>query len=135
MDRLTSLLAWAAMLGSALMAGGFFVFSSFVVYTTWALLQAEHYYVAPYLSPFYSPVIFTDPTALGAAPVDHAWFGLRRVETNSSDLPMRPSLVEKKIISRPSKRTVGPASALGLFTSSIAVAGPSERSSRLMRTT
>jgi hypothetical protein len=53
----------------------FFVFSSFVVYTTWALLQAKHYYVAPYLSPFYSPVLFTDPTAVGAAPEHLAWFG------------------------------------------------------------
>jgi uncharacterized membrane protein len=31
MDRLTSLLAWASTLGTALMAGGFFVFSSFVM--------------------------------------------------------------------------------------------------------
>ncbi len=53
----------------------FFVFSLFVVYTTWALWQAKHYYAAPYLSPYYSPVLFTDPTALGSAPVDHAWFG------------------------------------------------------------
>jgi hypothetical protein len=54
----------------------FFVFSAFVVYTTWALWQAEHYYASPYLSPYYSPVLFTDPSAAGAAPVDHAWFGL-----------------------------------------------------------
>jgi hypothetical protein len=30
---------------------------SFVVYSTWAALQNAHYYVAPYLSPFYSPCI------------------------------------------------------------------------------
>jgi hypothetical protein len=54
----------------------FLVFSSFVVYTTWALFQAEHYYAAPYLSPFYSPVLFTDLSQAGAAPVEHAWFGL-----------------------------------------------------------
>ena len=53
----------------------FFVFSSFVVYTTWALLQAKHYYAEPYLSPFYSPVLFTDPSAPGAAPEHYAWFG------------------------------------------------------------
>ena len=28
---------------------------SFAVYSTWAALQNAHYYVAPYLSPFYSP--------------------------------------------------------------------------------
>ncbi len=53
----------------------FFVFTTFVVYTTWALFQAEHYYAAPYLSPYYSPVLFTDYTAAGAAPIEHAWFG------------------------------------------------------------
>jgi hypothetical protein len=53
----------------------FVVFSTFVVYTTWALLQAEHYYAGPYLSPYYSPVLFTDLSQPGAAPLDHAWFG------------------------------------------------------------
>jgi hypothetical protein len=36
----------------------FLVFSSFVVYTTWALLQGDHYYYGNYLSPFYSPELF-----------------------------------------------------------------------------
>lgn len=53
----------------------FIVFTTFVIYTTWALFQAKHYYAAPYLSPYYSPVLFTDPSAAGAAPVEHAWFG------------------------------------------------------------
>jgi len=53
----------------------FIVFSTFIVYTTWAALQGTHYYVDPYLSPFYSPVLFTDPTVAGAAPVGHSWFG------------------------------------------------------------
>ncbi|HUQ06942.1 MAG TPA: hypothetical protein VM261_30835 [Kofleriaceae bacterium] len=53
----------------------FVVFTTFVIYTTWALFQAQHYYAAPYLSPYYSPVLFTDVTAAGAAPVEHAWFG------------------------------------------------------------
>jgi hypothetical protein len=48
--------------------------SAFVVYATWAALQGAHYYYEPYLSPFYSPVLVTYPSA-GAAPVDHAWFG------------------------------------------------------------
>jgi hypothetical protein len=51
------------------------VFSTFVVYTTWAIFQGAHYYVKPYLSPFYSPLLYVDPTARGSAPVDHAWFG------------------------------------------------------------
>ena len=47
----------------------FSVLGSFVVYTTWAALQGEHYAYGNYLSPFYSPVLFGD------AP--HAWFGRR----------------------------------------------------------
>lgn len=49
--------------------------SAFVVYATWAALQGAHYYYEPYLSPFYSPVLFTYP-APGAAPVEHTWFGM-----------------------------------------------------------
>lgn len=50
--------------------------SAFVVYATWAALQGAHYWYGSYLSPFYSPVLFTDLSAAGAAPADHAWFGL-----------------------------------------------------------
>jgi len=32
--------------------------STFIVYSTWAAFQGEHYYSGPYLSPFYSPEIF-----------------------------------------------------------------------------
>lgn len=53
----------------------FVVFTTFVVYTTWALWQAEYYYAEPYLSPFYSPVLFTDTAQAGHAPLAHAWFG------------------------------------------------------------
>lgn len=49
--------------------------SAFLVYVNWAIFQAGHYYVEPYLSPFYSPVLFTLPTAAGAAPESLAWFG------------------------------------------------------------
>ena len=35
----------------------FVVLTSFIVYSTWAGFQNAHYYVAPYLSPFYSPCI------------------------------------------------------------------------------
>lgn len=51
------------------------VLLGFVVYATWAAFQGGHYYHAPYLSPFYSPLLFVNPAAPGAAPVEHAWFG------------------------------------------------------------
>src|SRR4051812_26842172 len=53
----------------------FAVFSTFIVYTTWAALQGNHYYNDPYLSPFYSPLIFVEPNSLahGGAPVAMAW--------------------------------------------------------------
>ena len=41
--------------------------STFLVYSTWAAFQGDHYTYGPYLSPFYSPEIF------GASP--HSWFG------------------------------------------------------------
>lgn len=50
-------------------------FFSFVVYSTWAAFQAGYYYAEPYLSPFYSPLLFVEPNAVGAAPVSHGWFG------------------------------------------------------------
>ena len=40
---------------------------SFVVYSTWAAFQGEHYTSGPYLSPFYSPELFGDSP--------HSWFG------------------------------------------------------------
>ena len=33
-------------------------FSGFIIYSTWAAFQGEHYHVGPYLSPMYSPEIF-----------------------------------------------------------------------------
>jgi hypothetical protein len=41
--------------------------SAFVVYSTWAAFQGDHYYAGPYLSPFYSPELF------GSSP--HSLFG------------------------------------------------------------
>ena len=41
--------------------------TGFIVYSTWAAFQGEHYTFGPYLSPFYSPELF------GAS--GHAWFG------------------------------------------------------------
>ncbi|MCH7871226.1 MAG: succinate dehydrogenase [Planctomycetes bacterium] len=45
----------------------FAALSTFVVYSTWAALQGEHYTAGPYLSPFYSPEL------LGES--GHSWFG------------------------------------------------------------
>jgi hypothetical protein len=39
----------------------FLVFSTFIVYSTWAALQNAHYTFGPYLSPFYSPLLMTKP--------------------------------------------------------------------------
>ena len=50
-------------------------FMIFVLYSSWAALQGNHYFYGGYLSPFYSPLLFSDPTVVGAAPVEHAWFG------------------------------------------------------------
>lgn len=43
--------------------------SAFVVYSTWAAFQGNHYRFGPYLSPFYSPELFGDPL--------HSWFGAK----------------------------------------------------------
>ena len=45
----------------------FIILAAFVAYATWAALQGEHYEFGPYLSPFYSPLLF------GEGP--HSWFG------------------------------------------------------------
>lgn len=49
--------------------------TAFIVYATWAALQGAHYWYGPYLSPFYSPVLFTELSAPGHAPLEHAWLG------------------------------------------------------------
>jgi hypothetical protein len=41
--------------------------SAFVAYSTWAAFQGNHYEFGPYLSPFYSPLLFGQSS--------HAWFG------------------------------------------------------------
>jgi len=41
--------------------------AAFVVYSTWAAFQGDHYHYGPYLSPFYSPELFGES--------EHAWFG------------------------------------------------------------
>ena len=48
-------------------AAVFLGLSLFIVYSTWAALQGDHYAFGNYLSPFYSPELFGDSA--------HAWFG------------------------------------------------------------
>jgi hypothetical protein len=55
---------------------------AFIVYATWAAYQGNHYWIdggatgfGGYLSPFYSPVIYTDLTATGSAPTYHSILG------------------------------------------------------------
>jgi hypothetical protein len=43
------------------------VLGGFVVYATWAAFQGRHYEYGPYLSPFYSPLLFGEGS--------HSWFG------------------------------------------------------------
>src|SRR5207249_10247976 len=43
--------------------------STFIVYSTWAAMQGDHYRFGPYLSPFYSPELFCVPL--------QSWFGLK----------------------------------------------------------
>jgi hypothetical protein len=71
----------------------FLVFSLFVVYTTWAALQGNNYFADPYLSPFYSPPLFIDPSVHGAAPVSHAWFGATPSWWPSSIISFSPALL------------------------------------------
>jgi hypothetical protein len=61
----------------------FLILGSFIVYTTWAAFQGEHYAWGPYLSPFYSPELF------GSSP--HAWFG-PRPDWYPGWLPFTPAL-------------------------------------------
>ena len=51
----------------AMPAVTFLILGAFVVYATWAAFQGDHYEFGPYLSPFYSPLLFGE----GA----HSWFG------------------------------------------------------------
>lgn len=50
----------------------FLGFSAFIVYSTWAAFQGEHYAWGPYLSPMYSPLIWE---AAGQANSGHSWLG------------------------------------------------------------
>jgi hypothetical protein len=63
---------------------------AFVVYSTWAAFQGEHYWVpgTGYLSPFYSPVLFDSPGMVSG----HSWFG-PKPDWIPSWLPFSPALL------------------------------------------
>src|SRR6187551_2564818 len=60
------------------------VLGGFVVYATWAAFQNAHYEYGPYLSPFYSPVVWGDSP--------HAWFGPKPAWWPAL-LPFSPALI------------------------------------------
>ena len=49
--------------------------SAFIVYSTWAALQGQHYRFGPYLSPFYSPELFGPDGWFGRMPQLDAGLG------------------------------------------------------------
>lgn len=50
----------------------FLGFSAFIVYSTWAAFQGQHYSYGPYLSPMYSPLVWE---AAGQPLSHHSWLG------------------------------------------------------------
>ena len=62
----------------------FIILGGFVAYATWAAFQNAHYTSGPYLSPFYSPVIFGEG--------EHAWFGPKPLWWPAL-LPFSPALL------------------------------------------
>ena len=63
----------------------FVVFSSFIVYATWAAFQGEHYHYGPYLSPFYSPELFGDSPHALVRPEAGWWPAVRAVLAGAAD--------------------------------------------------
>jgi hypothetical protein len=68
----------------------FTVFASFIIYATWAAFQNAHYTYGPYLSPFYSPVLWASPDNAGG--LRHAWLG-PQPDWWPAMLPFSPALI------------------------------------------
>ena len=64
--------------------------STFLVYSTWAAFQGDHYTYGPYLSPFYAPVLWASPG--DTAGLEHAWFGVKP-DWFPAFLPFSPALL------------------------------------------
>ncbi len=58
--------------------------SAFLIYSTWAAFQGQHYHAGPYLSPFYSPELVGEST--------HSWFGPKPASWPAW-LPFSPALL------------------------------------------
>ena len=59
---------------------------SFIIYSTWAAWQGEHFWVGSggfggYLSPFYSPTFFIDISKEGIPPISHAFDFQKKAST------------------------------------------------------
>jgi hypothetical protein len=67
----------------------FLGFSAFIVYSTWAAFQGQHYSYGPYLSPMYSPLIWE---AAGQPLTEHALLG-QWPTWMPTWLPMTPALL------------------------------------------
>ena len=63
----------------------FIILASFLVYATWAALQNAHFAYGNYLSPFYSPLLFSDHP--------HAWIHGARPSWLPAFLPFSPALL------------------------------------------
>lgn len=63
----------------------FIILASFLVYATWAALQNAHFAYGNYLSPFYSPLLFSDHP--------HAWLHGARPSWLPAFLPFSPALL------------------------------------------
>jgi len=68
----------------------FLGFSAFIVYSTWAAFQGEHYSYGPYLSPMYSPLIWE---AAGQPLTEHAWLGPWPTWLPQMIIPLTPALL------------------------------------------
>lgn len=63
----------------------FIILAGFLVYATWAALQNSHFAWGNYLSPFYSPLLFSDHP--------HAWIHGARPSWLPAFLPFSPALL------------------------------------------
>src|SRR5712671_6469261 len=63
----------------------FIILTSFLVYATWAAFQNEFYAFGNYLSPFYSPLLFSDSP--------HSWIHGGRPSWIPGFLPFSPALL------------------------------------------
>ena len=63
----------------------FIILASFLAYATWAALQNSHFAWGNYLSPFYSPLLFSDHP--------HAWIHGARPSWLPAFLPFSPALL------------------------------------------